>query len=239
MNIFFGELIGTMLLVLLGNGAMANVMLTKSRGENSGWIVISAGWGIGISLAIYAAGWASGGHLNPAVTLGFLIAGKTSLALLPIYFIAQLLGAIVGAVLVWIAYLPHWDKTKDHDHKLICFCTKPAVPSPWSNLGSEIIATGMFLVGVLSIVDTHNSLTHGVAPFLVGLLMFGVAASLGGPTGFAINPARDLGPRIAHALLPIQGKGSSDWMYAPVPIIGPFIGAVLGSWLYIALLASL
>jgi glycerol uptake facilitator protein len=232
MSIFFGEFVGTLLLILLGNGAVANVLLTKSKGENSGWIVITAGWGFAVSVAVYAIGWASGGHINPAVTLGLIIAGKSSWALMPLYLSGQMLGALVGAFLVWVTYFPHWKKTSDAGSKLVCFCTKPAVLKPWSNFATEAIATCVLLMGILSIFDTHNSIAYGMAPFLVGILVFSIGLSLGGPTGFAINPARDLGPRIMHAILPLGSKASSDWSYCWIPIFGPLVGGAFGAWLY-------
>ncbi len=239
MNIFLSELLGTLLLVLLGNGVVANVLLSKSKGQNSGWIVISAGWGFAVAIAVYVTGWASGGHFNPAVTLGFIIAGKTALSLFPIYAAGQMAGGILGAVCVWLSYYPHWQKTPDPTHKLLCFSTKPAIRSYFWNFVCEVIGTAVLLIGVLGIFNAHNGIADGLGPYAVGILVFSIGLSLGGPTGYAINPARDLGPRIAYTLLPISGKGSSDWAYAWVPLFGPLCGAALGSWIYMAVVARL
>ncbi len=232
MRIFVGELIGTMVLVLLGDGVVANVLLKKSKGENSGWIVIATGWGFAVAMAVYVAGWVSGGHINPAVTIGFMAIGKlTPLQTVP-YLTGQFIGAFIGAVLVWLAYKPHWETTDNPDHKLMVFCTMPAIRKRGLNLVTEIIATAMLLLGVLCIFDIHNSIGKGVGPYIVGLLVFSIGLSLGGPTGYAINPARDLSPRIAHFLLPIPGKRDSDWNYSWVPVLGPVIGCLLGAFLY-------
>ncbi len=233
MNIFWGELIGTMIFILLGNGAVANVLLSRSKGQNSGWIVISAGWGFAVAMAVYATGWASGGHYNPAVTLGFCIAKKTSWDLFSLYLSGQMIGAILGATLVWLAYFPHWQKTHDPGHKILCFCTQPAIRSYFWNFICEVIGTAVLLVGILGIFNVHNDISSGMGPYAVGILIFAIGLSLGGPTGYAINPARDLGPRIAYAVLPIRGKGSPDWRYAWVPIFGPLLGAALGAALYL------
>lgn len=233
MNIFWGELIGTMLLVLLGNGAIACVLLSKSKGQNSGWIVIAAGWGFAIAIALYVTGWASGGHLNPAVTLAFCIAQKTAWNLMPLYLSGQMIGAILGAMLVWLAYFPHWQKTPDPQNKILCFCTQPAVRRyPW-NFVCEVIGTAVLILGILGIFNIHNGIASGMGPYAVGILLFSIGLSLGGPTGYAINPARDLGPRIAYSILPVRGKGSSDWAYAWVPIFGPLLGAAIGAAIYL------
>ncbi len=232
MDIFFAELIGTMLMVLLGNGAVANVLLTDSKGQNSGWIVITAGWGFAVAVAVYAVGWISGGHLNPAVTLGFCCIGKTSWGLLPFYVAGQMMGAFLGATLVWLVYFPHFKKTVNADLKLLCFSTKPVIRKPFWNFVCELIATAVLLVGILGIFNAHNGIASGVGPYAVGILIFSIGLSLGGQTGYAINPARDLGPRLAYALLPIAGKGSPDWGYSLVPLLAPLIGGVLGALLY-------
>lgn len=239
MSIFIGELIGTMLLLLLGNGVVANVLLHQSKGEKSGWIVITAGWGFAVAIAVYAVGWISGGHLNPAVTLGLWAAGKTSLAQIPFYILGQMIGAMLGSYLVWISYYPHWKITHDPNLKLLCFCTKPAIRSTWSNFGVEVIGTAILLIGILGIFNFHNGIGSGLGPYAVGILIFSIGLSLGGPTGFAINPARDLGPRIMHAWLPIAGKSSSDWEYAWIPILGPIVGGILGALFYQFFLSSL
>jgi glycerol uptake facilitator protein len=232
MDIFLAELFGTLLLVLLGNGSVANVLLKKSKGEKSGWIVISAGWGFAVAMAVYATGWVSGGHFNPAVTLGFAVAGTTAWHLVPTYIAAQFLGAMLGAVLVWLAYFPHWEKTADEKLKFLCFATEPAVKRPVWNFVTELIGTAVLLIGILGIFNMHNGIAAGMGPYAVGILIFSIGLSLGGPTGYAINPARDLGPRLMHSWLPIAGKGTSDWAYAWVPGIAPCLGGILGALLY-------
>ncbi|MFH1918298.1 MAG: MIP/aquaporin family protein [Planctomycetota bacterium] len=239
MSIFIGELIGTMVLVLLGDGVVANVSLAKSKGQNSGWIVIAAGWGFAVAIAVYICGWASGGHINPAVTIGLAAVGELSWTQVPTYLAGQFAGGFLGAVLVWLAYLPHWAETPDPGAKLGIFCTIPAIRNAWGNLICEIIGTAMLLIGVLGILNTNNELGSGFGPYAIGILVFSIGLSLGGPTGYAINPARDLAPRLAHALLPIAGKGGSDWGYAWVPIVGPLLGGVLGAVVYTLLLADL
>ena len=240
MTKFTAELIGTALLILLGDGVVANVLLSKSKGQNSGWIVIATGWGLAVALAVYTVNAFSGAHLNPAVTLGLATIGKIAWADVPLYAAAQLAGAYLGAALVWLAYLPHWRETADTGAKLGVFCTAPAIRRPVANLLTEIIGTFMLVLGVLAILTPKNlqpahGFDMGLGPLLVGLLVFGIGVSLGGPTGYAINPARDLGPRLAHWLLPIAGKGGSDWSYAWVPVVGPLVGGVLGALCYKAL----
>ncbi len=239
MNIFIAEFIGTLLLVLLGNGVVANVLLNRSKGFQSGWIVISAGWGFAVAIAVYITGWISGGHLNPAVTLALVLAGKTAWNQVPYYVSGQLAGGFGGAILVWLTYYAHWKPTKDATHKLLCFCTYPAIRrTPW-NFVTEFIATAVLIMGILGIINVHNGLSCGFAPYAIGILVFSIGLSLGGPTGYAINPARDLGPRIAHAVLPIPGKGSSEWGYAWVPIVAPLLGSVLGVWVYLNYIAKM
>jgi len=239
MNIFIAELIGTMVLVLLGDGVVANVTLAKSKGHGSGWIVIAAGWGFAVAMAVYVAGWASGGHVNPAVTIALAAVGKLPLAQVPVYLAGQFLGAFLGAVLVWLAYLPHWSETADPGGKLGIFCTIPAIRSPAANLLCEIIGTAVLLIGVLGILNEYNEIASGVGPYAVGILVFSIGLSLGGPTGYAINPARDLAPRLAHALLPIAGKGGSDWPYAWVPVVGSILGGTVGALVYTLLFSGL
>jgi glycerol uptake facilitator protein len=239
MNIFIGELIGTMILILLGDGVVANVLLNKSKGQNSGWIVITAGWGFAVAVAVYTTGWASGAHINPAVTLGLAAIGAVSWANVPIYIAGQFIGAFIGAVLVWLAYLPHWAETESTGLKLAVFSTGPAIRNTGLNLLTEIIGTAMLLIGVLGIFNANNGLGSGVGPYAVGILVFSIGLSLGGPTGYAINPARDLGPRIAHFVLPIAGKGDSDWSYSWIPVVGPIIGGIIGAVLYNALFANM
>jgi len=234
---FLGELIGTMTLILLGNGVVACVALKGSYGEKGGWIVITTGWGIAVICAVLVAlAVGSNAHLNPAITIGVGIAtGDWSNA--GVYMAGQFLGALLGAVLVWLHYLPHWGQTDDTAGKRACFCTSPAVRHLPANIMSEVIGT-FVLVFVAAAISSDNLSPNGLAPgfgpFLVGLLVWGIGLSLGGPTGYAINPARDLGPRLAHALLPIAGKGSSGWDYAAIPIVGPVIGAVLAGLAVVA-----
>ena len=223
-----------MLLIVLGDGVVANVLLNKSKGHNSGWIVITAGWAFAVTVGVYASNAASGGHLNPAVTIGLAVIGKFPWSQVLNYIVAQMIGAFLGAVLVWLAYLPHWAGTEDKGAKLGVFCTAPAIRQPRANLITEIIGTFVLVLGVLAILSPKNLVPNSgfdtaIAPALVGVLVWAIGLSLGGPTGYAINPARDLGPRIAHAVLPIPGKGRSDWDYSWVPIAGPIIGGVLGA----------
>lgn len=227
----FGELAGTFILLLLGNGVVAGVLLKRSKGENAGWLAITAGWGFAVVAGVFTA-LACGSpdaHLNPAVTLSAAVASGDFSKVVP-YTVAQLVGAFLGAVVVWIHYLPHWALTQDKDLKLGTFCTGPAVSHPAANLTSEIIATFVLTLVAAAIGSGRVSATGlapGLGPFLVGSLVWGIGLSLGGPTGYAINPARDLGPRLAHAVLPIPGKRDSDWGYAPIPVIGPLIGGAL------------
>lgn len=232
MTPFWGELIGTMLLILLGDGVVAGVLLKGSKGEGAGWIVITLAWGLAVTMAIYAVGSISGAHLNPAVTIGLAAEGSFPWEKVPSYLLAQVLGAVIGAKLVWLHYLPHWSRTEDKGLKLAVFCTEPAIRSTWSNLLSEIMGTFVLVGGVLFI--GANKFTDGLNPMVVGALVVSIGMSLGGPTGYAINPARDFGPRLAHALLPIAGKGGSDWGYAWIPIVGPTIGGLLGAAFYCA-----
>ena len=236
MNVFMAELFGTLILVLLGDGVVANVVLSKNKGEGGGgggaWIVITAGWGFAVAVAVYTVGWVSGAHINPAVTVGLLAIGQISFGTAINYIIAQFIGAFIGAILVWLAYFDHFKATADAGLKLAVFSTGPAIRNYSMNLITEIIGTAMLLVGVLGIFNANNGLASGMGPYAVGILVFSIGLSLGGPTGYAINPARDLGPRLAHAILPIPGKGDSDWGYAWIPVIGPLIGGVLGTVLY-------
>jgi glycerol uptake facilitator protein len=241
---YIAEFIGTMLLIIFGDGVVAGVLLRNSKAENSGWIVITFGWAMGVAIAVYAVGRISGAHINPAVTIGLASIGAFDWVQVPGYIIAQFLGAFVGAVLVWLAYLPHWEETADPGLKLGVFCTAPAIYRTVPNLITEIIGTAVLVFGVLGIVsnaqqiqqasdvDLSSVYTFGVVPLIVGLLVLGIGLSLGGPTGYAINPARDLGPRIAHAVLPIAGKGDNDWGYSWIPVVGPIIGGIIGAVLF-------
>lgn len=228
---FLGEFMGTMVLVLMGNGVVANVLLRKSKGEGSGWIVITAGWALAVMTGVFTA-IACGSpdaHLNPAVTFGVAIS-TGDFSKIPLYFAAQLLGAVAGATLVWVHYLPHWRETADVDAKRACFATGPAIRNLPANLVCEIIGTFVLVLVATAIFAKAVSPTGpaaGIGPYLVGSLVWGIGLSLGGTTGYAINPARDLGPRIAHTILPIAAKGDSDWGYAAVPVAGPLIGAAL------------
>jgi glycerol uptake facilitator protein len=226
---FLAELIGTAILIILGDGVVAGVLLNRSKAQNAGWIVITAGWGFAVAVAVYAVGAISGAHINPAVTLGSLLTGAIGIGDAVFYWIGQFVGAFLGAVLVYIHYLPHWRETDDPGLKLAVFSTGPAIRSTGANLASEIIGTFILVVGVLAIVNANAG---AVTPLLVGFLVFGIGLSLGGPTGYAINPARDLGPRVAHAVLPIAGKGTSDWEYSWIPVVGPLIGGAIGALFY-------
>jgi glycerol uptake facilitator protein len=221
-----------MILIILGDGVVANVLLNKSKGKDSGWIVIATGWGLAVAVAVYAVGWISGAHINPAVTIGLAAIGSFPWADVPMYIIGQMIGGILGGIIVWLAYLPHWSETEDTGLKLAVFSTAPAIRNYALNLLTEIIGTFVLVTGVLFILDARNELTGGLGPLLIGFLVWSIGLSLGGPTGYAINPARDLGPRIAHAVLPIAGKGKSDWAYSWVPVVGPIIGGILGALFY-------
>ena len=229
MSIFGAEVIGTALLILLGNGVVACVLLNLSKGQNSGWIVITFGWGMAVMLGVFAAGQFSGAHLNPAVTFGFALEGRTECGDVPEYFAGEFLGAFIGATLVWLSYLDHWRETEDPGLKLACFSTAPAIRNPVSNLITEVIGTFVLVFGVMAIFADEATAATALGGLIVGLLVLGIGLSLGGPTGYAINPARDLGPRIMHAILPIAGKGDSDWSYAWVPVVGPLVGAALAA----------
>ena len=227
----FGEFMGTLVLILMGNGVVANVLLRKSKGEGSGWIVITAGWALAVMSGVFTAVacGSADAHLNPAVTIGAAVVSGDFSKFLP-YFAAQMAGAFCGAALVWIHYLPHWGETPDPEIKRACFCTAPAIRQPAANIVSELIGSFVLILVASAIGSKLVSATGpapGVAPYLVGCLVWGIGLSLGGTTGYAINPARDLGPRIAHAILPVAKKGGSDWGYAAVPIIGPLAGGAL------------
>ncbi len=230
MSPYVAEFLGTLILILLGDGVVAGAVLKGPKSENMGWLGIVVGWGLAVTLAIYAVGNISGAHINPAVTLAMAWSGSFSWDLVPGYILAQFAGAFTGAVLVWIHYYAHWKKSDDPSAKLAVFCTGPAIRSPWSNLISEILATMVLVLGLLFI--GANEFTQGLNPVVVGLLIIAIGLSLGGTTGFAINPARDLGPRLAHFLLPIAGKGHSDWSYAWIPVVGPVVGGISGAVIY-------
>ena len=237
MSPFVAELVGTMLLIILGDGVVANVLLTRSKGNSGGWIVITAGWAFAVTLAVYTVNTFSGAHLNPAVTIGMAAIGKLPWASVATYVVAQMIGAFLGGVVVWLAYLAHWGITDDKGAKLGVFCTAPAIRKTVPNLITEIIGTFVLVLGVLAVLSPKNLVPNtgfdtAFAPCLVGVIVWAIGLSLGGPTGYAINPARDLGPRIAHFVLPIEGKGDSDWGYAWIPVVGPIVGGVLGALFY-------
>jgi glycerol uptake facilitator protein len=229
MNIFPSEVIGTALLILLGDGVVAGVLLAKSKAQNSGWVVITFGWGMAVAMAVYAVGRFDGAHLNPAVTLGMAVIGNTHWSDVPAYIGGEFVGAFIGAVLVYAHYSHHFAETEDPGLKLAVFSTGPAIRNNVLNFVSEFIGTFVLVFGVLAIVGNKGPGVSGLTPLLVGLLVFAIGLSLGGPTGYAINPARDLGPRIAHFLLPIAGKGSSDWSYAWIPVVAPIAGGIVGA----------
>jgi glycerol uptake facilitator protein len=234
LSIIGAEIIGTAILILMGDGVVAAVLLNHSKAQNSGWIVITFGWGMAVMIAVYAVGQFSGAHLNPAVTVGLWVNGNIDAGDVPKYFIGEFVGAMVGATLVFLAYFQHFAATEDPGLKLAVFSTGPAIRNPAWNLVTEILGTMMLLVGVLGITDPGNKGvgTASLGGLLVGLLVLAIGLSLGGPTGYAINPARDLGPRIMHAILPIPGKGPSDWGYAWIPVVGPIIGGIIGALIY-------
>ncbi|VBB05450.1 major intrinsic protein [Lucifera butyrica] len=230
MSNLFGEFFGTMVLIIFGCGVVANVLLKKSKGENSGWIVITTGWAIAVIMGVFAAvsTGAPQADINPAVTLAKTFMGVYTGAQAAATMLAQLCGGIVGGAVAWLAYLPHWELTEDKGLKLAVFCTGPAVRNSTANLLCEIIGTTMLVTVIFCIfAKPVGGVAPGFGPYLVGMLVWGLGLSLGGPTGYAINPARDLGPRIAHAILPIAGKGDSDWGYSWIPVVGPFIGGAL------------
>jgi glycerol uptake facilitator protein len=229
LSIFGAEVIGTALLILLGNGVVAGVLLSLSKAQNGGWIVITFGWGMGVMVGVFAVSQFSGAHLNPAVTLGFAVIGNTEWSDVPKYLAGEFVGAFIGATLVYLAYLSHWGETEDPGLKLACFCTAPAIRNTAANIITEVIGTFVLVFGVLVIFADKATAATGLGGLLVGLLVLAIGLSLGGPTGYAINPARDLGPRIMHAILPIPGKGPSDWGYAWIPVVAPIIGGVLGA----------
>ncbi len=234
MSIFGAEVIGTGLLILLGDGVVAAVLLNHSKAQNGGWIVITFGWGMAVMVAVFAVAQFSGAHINPAVTFGFAIEGRTEWGDVPEYLAGQFVGAFIGATLVWLSYLLHWRETEDPGLKLAVFCTAPAIRNPVANIITEVIGTFVLVFGVMAFFADEATAATGLGALIVGLLVLSIGLSLGGPTGYAINPARDLGPRIMHAILPIAGKGSSDWSYAWVPVVGPLIGAALAALAFVA-----
>lgn len=241
MTPFIAEIIGTAILILLGGGVVANVVLNKTIGNNSGWIVITTGWALAVYVAVVIAGPASGAHINPAVSIGLAVAGKFAWGDVPMYILAQMIGAMIGASMVWLVYKNHFDATEDADSKKAVFCTAPAIRHMFSNFISEAVGTFVLIFTILyftnaTINDTETVVGLGSLGALpVAFLVWSIGLSLGGTTGYAINPARDLGPRIMHAILPIKNKASSDWSYAWVPIIGPIAGASCAALLMLVL----
>ncbi len=231
MTPFLGELIGTCILVVLGDGIVANVVLNKTKGHGSGWIEITLGWSMAVFVAVYSVAAVSGAHINPAASIALAASGKFPWADVPLYIAGQMIGAMIGALIVWISYLQHFEETLDGDAKLAVFCTGPAIRSPLNNLASEIVATFVLIFGILSMVSPHSSL-GSLDALPAALLVFGIGLSLGGTTGFAINPARDLGPRIMHSILPISNKRDSDWGYSYIPVVGPIFGGLLASFIH-------
>jgi glycerol uptake facilitator protein len=234
-DIIPAEIIGTALLIILGDGVVAAVLLARSKAENGGWIVITFGWGFAVMAGVYAVAQFSGAHLNPAVTLGVWINGGIDFGEAIQYWIGEFVGAMAGAAIVLASYWQHFQQTEDPGLKLAVFCTGPAIRNPFWNMVTEIVGTFVLVLGILAFTDAGNRelLATGLAGLLVAFLVVGIGLSLGGPTGYAINPARDLGPRIVHAVLPVPGKGDSDWGYAWIPVAGPLVGGALGALLYV------
>jgi glycerol uptake facilitator protein len=237
MSPLLAELFGTAFLIILGDGVVANVVLQRTKGFNSGWIVITAGWALAVTIAVYSVNAISGAHLNPAVTIALASIGTFAWSKVPTYIAAQIAGGFLGGVVIWLAYLPHFKATPDPETKLAVFSTTPAIRSGGHNLISEVIGGFVLVLALLVVLSPRNFVPNsefakGFGPVLVGVIVMAIGLSLGGPTGYAINPARDLGPRIAHAVLPIAGKGTSDWSYAWIPIVGPIVGGVLGALCY-------
>lgn len=239
MSPFIAEIIGTMLLIILGGGVVANVVLNKTYGNSGGWIVITTGWALGVFVGVVVAGPISGAHINPAVTLALALAGKFAWELVPMYILAQFIGAMLGSSIVWLMYKDHFDATEDKDCKKAVFCTAPAIRNPFRNLLSEFVGTFVLLITILYFTDAELTNTPiglgSVGAIPVAFLVWAIGLSLGGTTGYAINPARDLGPRIMHAILPIKDKASSDWSYAWIPVFGPLLGGSFAAFLFLFL----
>jgi glycerol uptake facilitator protein len=245
MGNFTSEMIGTAILILFGDGVVAGVLLARSKAENAGWIVITAGWGFAVAMAVYAVGQFSGAQINPAVTFGLAVTDRMDWGDVPVYLAGQFVGAGIGALLVYLSYLPHWRETSDPGLKLAVFSTGPAIRNYVANFVTEVIGTFILVFGILAIGDhfrperiaegqsqLQSAFSGAFSPLLVGLLVWVIGLSLGGPTGYAINPARDLGPRIMHFILPIPGKGDSDWGYSWIPVLGPIVGGILGALVF-------
>lgn len=232
MEAYLGEALGTFLLIIFGLGVGPNVSLKKTYGSGGGWLLINWGWGIGVFVGVFVSAGISGAHINPAVTIGPAIAGKFSWALVPGYIIAQFVGAIIAAILIWIQFKNHFEATEDQGTKLGVFCTAPAIKDTWNNFYSEMLGTFVLVLAVLFLAAPDIGL-GSIEALPVGLLVLGIGISLGGTTGYAINPARDLGPRIVHALLPIKGKGDSNWGYSWIPVFAPIVGGLLAAVVYL------
>ncbi|CAD5898482.1 MAG: MIP/aquaporin family protein [Carnobacterium sp.] len=230
----FSEFLGTLILVLLGDGVCAAVNLKKSKAEASGWIVIALGWGAAVTIAVYVAGFMGPAHLNPAVTIAMAIAGNFSWSLVVPFILAQVAGGVIGATLVWLTYLDHWQATEDKGAILGTFATGPAIRNYPANVLTEMIGTIVLVLGLLSF--SQHTFADGMNPLVVGVLIVSIGLSLGGATGYAINPARDLGPRIAHQILPIANKGDSDWSYSWVPVVGPVLGAIIAAGIFLVIM---
>lgn len=230
MEEFVSEMLGTMILIILGDGVVANVVLKKTKAENSGWMVISTGWALAVTIPVFIFGNISGAHFNPAVTIGMAFIGSFPWSNVGIYIAAQLIGAFLGAIIVWIYYRPHFNATEDKEAKLAVFCTQPAIRDIYSNFICEFIGTFILVFAILGVGNTK--MINGLSPIVVGGIIWAIGLTLGGTTGYAINPVRDLGPRIAHYILPIKDKGSSDWKYALIPVAAPICGGIVGALLY-------
>lgn len=233
MSIFLGELVGTLLLILLGNAVVANVILSKTKGNGSGWIVISTGWALAVAIPVFIFGSVSGAHFNPAVTIALAVIGNFPWENVPMYILAQLIGAFIGALLVLICYYNHFEKTEDKAVKLAVFCTGPEIRNTKINFITEVIGTFVLVFAILGI--GQSPLADGIQPIVVGMIVGAIGLCLGGPTGYAINPARDFGPRLMHYLMPVPNKGDSDWSYALIPVVGPIVGAIAGALVYISI----
>ncbi|MFT3705691.1 MAG: MIP/aquaporin family protein [Agriterribacter sp.] len=231
MSPFLAEITGTALLISLGAGVVANVLLTKTKGNNSGLIVIAFGWAVGVFTGVYAAAAHSGAHLNPAVTIALAVEGSFEWSKVPVYIAAQFIGAFIGSFIVWLSYRQHFDATIDGDLKLAVFCTAPAIRSRFDNFITELVGTFILVLGAL-LMSKPDMKLGPLDALPIALLVLGIGLSFGGPTGYAINPARDLGPRIMHAILPIRNKRDSDWSYAWLPVVAPIVGGVLAAWVF-------
>lgn len=231
LKIFLAELVGTLLLILLGNGSVANVLLKGSKGEKGGWIVIAFGWGLAVTVAVYVCGWVSGGHINPAVTLSLAAIGNTPWSEVPAYILGQFIGAFIGSLLVYLTYYDHYCREKNPEIIQLTFCTKPVIENRKINFSTEVIATFVLIAAILGIIDKHEELSQGMAPYMFGMAVTAIGLSLGGPTGYAINPARDLAPRLAHSMI-LRTFRKSHWEYAWIPLIGPIIGGMIAAFGY-------